>query len=558
MATFLIHKPDDETQVIKLHKDHMTLGRRDDNDIVIDDVFVSRRHIEVEKKGNKYIIKDRKSRYGTFVNGDRVVEKQLSYGDEIQIGNTIITFVDEKTLDHIPERKTPSRRFGTGFDFAEKIESIKKQLSKGAAKKDVLRSLNELKTCIAQNQDKFSEAEKSKEIASTLCEVGKIINFVFDLNVLLNLLMDLALKILQARRGFIILYDKISKDLKIKVARNMGGELEPSTTTGISQTIAWETYKTGQVIATEDAMSDERFRAQESVINYAIGAVICAPLVAKEKGRIGAIYLDNPVTQKHFDQGDIEFMISFANQAAIAIENAQLYEKIKKEEKIRDRLQRFFSPTVVEKIMATEEGMALGGEARIATILFCDIRGYTSLAEKIDTLVALEILNDFLSNMTDIVFIHEGTLDKYIGDCVMAIFGAPVDHDDDPLRAIKAALDMKRRVIDLREAWRQRMEIAEVEAFEIGIGIHTGEVIAGNIGNINRMEYTVVSRAVNLASRLENTALPGQILISKSTYELTKDFVKARKLLPVQMKNISRPVEIYEVIGMKCQKPNDK
>jgi adenylate cyclase len=125
----------------------------------------------------------------------------------------------------------------------------------------------------------------------------------------------------------------------------MGGELEPSTTTGISQTIAWETYKTGQVIATEDAMSDERFRAQESVINYAIGAVICAPLVAKEKGRIGAIYLDNPVSQRHFDQGDIEFMISFANQAAIAIENAQLYEKIKKEEKIRDRLQRFFSPT---------------------------------------------------------------------------------------------------------------------------------------------------------------------------------------------------------------------
>lgn len=551
MATFLIHKADDETQVVKLDKDHMTLGRRDDNDIVLDDVFVSRLHIEIEKKGNKYTIEDRKSRYGTFVNGDRVVEKQLIYGDEIQIGNTVITFVDEKTLDHIPERKAPSRRFGGGFDFAEKIESIKNKISKGAAKKDVLRSLNELKTCIAQNQDKFSEAEKSKEIASTLCEVGKIINFVFDLNVLLNLLMDLALKILQARRGFIILYDEASKDLKVKVARNMGGELEPSTTTGISQTIAWETYKTGQVIATEDATSDERFKTQESVINYAIGAVICAPLVAKEKGRIGAIYLDNPVTQKHFDQGDIEFMISFANQAAIAIENAQLYEKIKKEEKIKDRLQRFFSPTVVEKIMAAEEGMALVGEARVATILFCDIRGYTSLVEKIDTLVALEILNNFLSSMTDIVFIHEGTLDKYIGDCVMAIFGAPVAHDDDPLRAVKAALDMKRRVIELKEVWREKMELAEVEAFEIGIGINTGEVIAGNIGNINRMEYTVVSRAVNLASRLENAAQRGQILISKSTYELTKDFIKMKKLPPVQLKNISEPVEVYEVLSQK-------
>ena len=134
----------------------------------------------------------------------------------------------------------------------------------------------------------------------------------------------------------------------------------------------------------------------------------------------------------------------------------------------------------------------------------------------------------------------------------MAIFGAPVAHDDDPLRAVKAALDMKRRVIDLKEVWREKMELAEVEAFEIGIGINTGEVIAGNIGNINRMEYTVVSRAVNLASRLENAAQPGQILISKSTYELTKDFMRMKKLPPVQLKNISEPVEVYEVIGMKC------
>ena len=548
MATFLIHRPDDETQVVKLSKDHMTIGRRDDNDIIVDDVFVSRLHIEVEKTGNRYTIKDIKSRYGTYVNGDRIAEKQLTYGDEIQIGNTLITFVDEKTLDHIPQRKTPSRRFGGDFDFAGKIETIKQQISEGSSKKEIMHSLNELKTSIAVNQDKYSEAERSKEIASTLCEVGKIINFVFDLNVLLNLLMDLALKILQARRGFIILYDEASSELKVKVARNMGGELEASKTTGISQTIAWETFKTGQVIATEDAMSDERFRAQESVISYAIGAVICAPLIAKEKGKIGAIYLDNPVTQEQFDKGDIEFMISFANQAAIAIENAQLYEKIKEEEKIKSRLQRFFSPTVVQKIMMSEEGLALGGEARIATILFCDIRGYTSSAERIDTIVAVEILNDFLSSMTDIVFLHEGTLDKYIGDCVMAIFGAPVAHDDDPVRAVKAALDMKQRVVDLKAIWRKKMDVAEVESFDIGIGIHTGEVIAGNIGNINRMEYTVVSRAVNLASRLENNAQPGQILISKATYEKTKNHVKTKKLPPVQLKNISKPVEIYEVI----------
>lgn len=551
MATFLIHKPDDETQIIKLEKETVTLGRKDNNDIIIDDVFVSRQHAEVQKKDKKYIIKDCKSRYGTFVNGEKICEIQLNYGDEVQVGNTLITFVDEETLNEIPERKTPTRKIGAAVNLAEKIELIKTQVSKSDKKDDILRSLTELKTGFNLYQEKLTEAERSKEIASTLCEVGKIINFVFDLNVLLNLLMDLTLKILRARRGFIMLYDEASKKLKVKVARNMGGELEQAKTTGISKTIAWQAYKSGEGIATEDATKDERFKTQESVISYAIGSVICVPLVSKEKGKIGVIYLDNPVTQKQFDRGDIEFMMSFANQSAIAIENAQLYEKIKEEEKIRVRLQRFFSPTVVKRIMDEEKAVALGGENRIATILFCDIRGYTSLTEKMNTLVSVQILNDFLSSMTEEVFIHEGTLDKYIGDCVMAIFGAPVAHPDDPLRAVKAALGMKQRVHQLREEWRKKMKISEVETFEIGIGIHTGEVIAGNVGNINRMEYTVVSTAVNLASRLENVAERGQILISRSTYKLIKDFINAEKLPPVKLKNISKPVQIYEVIDLK-------
>jgi adenylate cyclase len=381
--------------------------------------------------------------------------------------------------------------------------------------------------------------------------VGKIINFVFDLNVLLNLLMDLALRILQARRGFIMLFDEQAGALKVKVARNMGGELGRQKTTGISKTIAMQTYTTGKVVSTDDAMQDDRFKTQESVISYAIGSVICVPLIAKEHGNIGVIYLDNPVAHKQFGEADIEFMKSFAPQAAIAIENAKLYEKIKEEEKKRERLQRFFSPTVVDKIMSEEGAIALGGETRIATVVFCDIRGYTSLTEKIDSRIAVQILNDFLSSMTEEVFIHEGTLDKYIGDCVMAIFGAPVAHEDDALRAVKAGLGMKKRVQKLKDQWRRELKMEEVESFEIGIGIHTGEVIAGNVGNLNRMEYTVVSTGVNLASRLENAAEPGQILISKDTYQHIKDFVKAKRLAPVQLKNISRPVEIYEVVALK-------
>jgi adenylate cyclase len=390
-----------------------------------------------------------------------------------------------------------------------------------------------------------------KEIASTLCEIGKIINFVFDLNVLLNLLMDLAIKILQARRGFIMLYDGKSNALTVKVARNMGGELEPAKTYGISQSIAWQAFEKGEMINTEDATKDERFKTQESVISYAIGSVICLPLISKEKDKIGIIYLDNPVAHKKFDRDDIEFMISFANQAAIAIANAQLYAKVKEEENIRERLQRFFSPNVVGKIMSDEETVSLGGENRTATILFSDVRGFTSLTERIHVVTSVEILNDFLSSMSEEVFLHEGTLDKYIGDCVMAIFGAPVAHPDDALRAIKAALGMKKRVSHLKELWHDKLDVSMRELFEIGIGIHTGEVIAGNVGSIKRMEYTVVGTAVNLASRLENAAKPGQILISRSTYACTKEFIRTKKLPPIELKNISRPVEVYEVLGLK-------
>lgn len=547
MATFLVHRPDEESQVFKLDKDLITVGRREDNDIVLADMFVSRNHAEVGKKENRFVIKDLKSRYGTFVNGDRVAEKELSYGDEIQVGNTLITFVDEQTLDRIPEKKGTARKMGARIDVEEQIRQVKLQIAKGDKKESVLETVAALEQGFAEHQAILSEAEKGKEVASTLCEVSKIINYVFDLNVLLNLLMDLGLKIIRARRGFIMLYDGPSRSLKVKVARNMGSERDPEKSPGISQSIAREAFQKGELIMTEDAAQDERFRSQESVISYAIGSVICAPLVSKEKERLGVIYLDNPAGPNRFDAEDIQFMASFANQAAIAIENAELYVKVHAEEKIRERLQRFFSPGVMKKIMAEEKALILGGEHKIATVLFCDIRGYTSLTEKIDTLVAVRILNDFLSSMTEAVFAEEGTLDKYIGDCVMAIFGAPVSRPDDPLRAVRVALDMKRRVGELKVQWRENAKMPEIERFDIGIGIHTGEVIAGNIGNIKRMEYTVVSTAVNLASRLENYAEPGQIIISRATFDQVRDSVKAKKLPAVKLKNISNPVEIYEV-----------
>src|SRR4030043_888702 len=184
MATFLIHALNDETQVIKLEKKTYTLGRRDDNDIILDDVFVSRNHAEVTFDKGKYRLCDRKSRYGTFVNGTRITEIALTYGDEIQLGNIVITFVDEKTLDQISEKKAPTRRGDLQFDIGKQLNDLAKKLSQDASQETIIRTMTELRSAFTTFEGKLLDAERTKEIASTLCEVGKIINFVFDVNVL--------------------------------------------------------------------------------------------------------------------------------------------------------------------------------------------------------------------------------------------------------------------------------------------------------------------------------------------------------------------------------------
>ena len=154
--------------------------------------------------------------------------------------------------------------------------------------------------------------------------------------------------------------------------------------------------------------------------------------------------------------------------------------------------------------------------------------------------------------MTEEVFKNEGTLDKYMGDCIMALYGAPLSKDDDALRAVKTAVGMKRKLKELKEHWKEsgRKFAGDIERFDNGIGINTGDVIAGNIGSNKRMEYTVIGDAVNLASRIQGLTTKGQIMVSESTYALVKDRVSAKPLPPVAVKGKEKPVQIYEILDL--------
>ena len=402
-----------------------------------------------------------------------------------------------------------------------------------------------LKSYQALKKD-FSRVEKSKKEMETLVEVGKAINSVLDMNNLLNLIMDMVIKVVGAERGFLMLKDKDTGELIFKVARNMDAELKDKAMFTISSGITSQVAKDGKAIISTDAKSDERFSAQASVMDYNLRSLMCVPLEIKDEV-IGTIYVDNRMVAGAFTDETLTLISSFANQSAIAIENARLYENVAKETKIRSNLQRYLSPNIVNDIMTKKEKLVLGGERVECSILFTDICGFTSMSEKLPPEKIVQTLNEYFSAMTKIIFENDGTLDKFIGDAIMASFGTPIFNPHSARNAVNAGLDMLKKLQELQKNWESEGR----PSFKIRIGINTGEVVAGNIGSPDRMDYTVIGDNVNLASRLESNARPMTVLISDSTYVKIKDIATANPRDPIMVKGKSMPIQTYEVTDIR-------
>ncbi|MBN1594327.1 adenylate/guanylate cyclase domain-containing protein [candidate division FCPU426 bacterium] len=216
---------------------------------------------------------------------------------------------------------------------------------------------------------------------------------------------------------------------------------------------------------------------------------------------------------------------------------------------IKDAFARYVSPKVVEELVKNPEALQLGGKKQTVTVLFSDIRGFTSLSERLRPEQVVELLNEYFQTWTDIIFKYDGMVDKFIGDAVMAIFGAPVAHPDDPIRAVRAALDMKQALARLQERWRAEGKYT----FNIGVGINTGEAIVGNMGSRQAMGYTVIGDTVNLASRLEGKTkdLEAFLLVSQRTYEEVKRLVAVREHAGIMVKGKAEPLTVYEVLGLQ-------
>ncbi len=271
-------------------------------------------------------------------------------------------------------------------------------------------------------------------------------------------------------------------------------------------------------------------------------ASVLIPLLSKV-GVIGMLALGERINLQPYSEKVFDSIKILSNQMVMAIENSKLSD-------LRYAFSRYVSHQLVDGILSNPDEIKLGGERRKVSVLFADIRDFTSMAERMKPEDVVDLLNIYLSALTEIVFKYEGTLDKYMGDCVMAVFGVPISHYNDTERAVVSAIEMQQYVNNINIE-RERNGLKKVE---IGVGINTSYVISGNMGSVDRMDYTVIGDGVNIASRLESIAKRGQILVTKDVYEEVRYLVNANFLEPVTVKGKEKPIDVYEVQDLIARK----
>jgi len=534
----------------KVEKETFTIGRSNDNNLTLSDKSVSRHHTEIKKTKEGYLLTDLGSYNGTKVNGKLTQSVLLKHNDKIKIGLTSLIFLVEKK-DAVSQES--SLVLTTDSDYENEHKEVLKSLSQSSAidSKGLLVSPVAIKTpkeaaISAPPEETQTELERSNKVLFVLYEISRQLNTIHDFKELLKRIMDLIFMVIRADYGFLVLIGDETEDQLIPmVVKYRDNREKDSGKLKASQTLIHKVIHDKVAILTSNAMTDSRFSGAKSLFIRKIRSAICVPLWRKDK-IIGVIQLDSIRFDNQFTQDDLELLKAIGSQMAMIIEQANLNEQIRQEEVMRSRLERFHAPQVVEMILKgsqeTKDNI-MEPKDLTATILFTDIIDFTQLAEQSPPRETNIILNQYFSIMTDIVFSYGGTLDKYIGDGLMVVFGAPMEREDDAERAILAAKEMKRQL-----AVMMATQEGHRKKFDIRIGINTGRVVAGNIGSPKRMDYTVIGDPVNIASRLESIAKPNQILIGEETYRTVKGKFKIKKIGPKKVKGKSAEIMVYEVM----------
>jgi adenylate cyclase len=505
----------------------LVVGRAPNSDIPIIDPTISRRHAEVDCTEIGVAVRDLGSSNGTFINGNKVDAGPVVAGDVLTFGKVAFRLQYQAAAPPPPAAVANPTPPGA---------TIVRQLPVRDPSTSLPGSLGAV--AAPSTSPGAADLDKNRQKLATLLEVSKGLGRATDIDTLLNKIVEYAYQILEVDRVAILLTDDAG-DLVPKIARDKrGGDSARS----VPQSIARTALKDKVAILSDNAGEDTRFGGQ-SILMQQIRSAICVPLIGAEEKPLGILYVDNVTATHRFSDEDFEFCIAFAGIAAVAIENGQFAQRIQRELLTRSNFERFFTPQLAKRIAESSE-IRLGGDKRLVAVLFSDIRGFTSLAETMRPDDMASLLTEYFTQMVDCVFRHDGTLDKFIGDAVMAQWGAPIGGIDDADKAMAAAIEMIRELDNLNAGWRA----AGRPELQIGIGLNYGEAFAGNIGSERRLEFTVIGDVVNTASRLCGNAEPREILLSDNFRRALHAPPPVVPCPPMELKNKSQPVTVYRVV----------
>jgi adenylate cyclase len=519
----------DDDYEYELAAPEVRIGRAPEfNDLVLADEKISRRHAvikQIENSGRHEII-DLGSINGTYINGELVTQCSLSENDEIAICSFKLVYHKEAPAPV----QYDNRQLGMTVLLRSASELVT----------EIPRIDKAMVTSLGSSRALAEDMEvlyKKAQTLSYIYELNRVLTSVFSREEIFSTVKDMIFRVTPADRFFVLLKESGSEDLQpfmVKFRdRDLGG--------AISRTVMDRVVSERVALLSSDAQADQRLALAKSLISQNVHSVMCAPLITSGE-IVGVIYVDCQSPFKNFSSDDLDLLNAVASSTSMSVDNATKHDQLLREALARAEYGRFMPKHIVEAILADPKAVSLGGVNRIVTILFSDIRGFTSLAEGLAPETVVQILNEYFAGMTPLVFENHGLLDKYIGDGLMALFGVPRDDDNAAANAVRAAIAMQKRVVELN----CRLSSRGLPEIHVGIGINTGNVTVGYIGSDQRTDYTAIGDAVNLAARLEECAAPGQILISCYTLEAMRDAIPTKACGQIKVKGKKEPVSVFE------------
>jgi adenylate cyclase len=488
----------------------LILGRGVASDIAIYDPTISRRHAELTAAADGVHVKDLGSSNGTAINGRRVAAGRLGPNDSVTFGKLVYQLQAVREPGETAAPRPTGAPAGGTIVRQVRVRSADVPAAEGAARK-----------------------------LSLLLGVAQKLSSELDIDRLLDTVVSVTFEVMHVDRVSILLRNETTGELVPRISRTRMGDAEFQH---VPRSIVQKVMDERLAVLTQNAATDTRFKGK-SILQQSVRSAMCSPLMAEGDEVLGVLYVDNLAIANSFADEDLQFLVAFSGLAAVAIRNSRYADRLRREETVRANFERYFAPNVAAEIARHQQAIRLGGERRPMAVLFADIRNFTAMAEQMDPDAIAALLTDYFTEMVEVIFEYGGTLDKFIGDALMALWGAPVAHADDARRAYQAAVAMQQTVEGLNQRWRS----AGRPTIAVGIGINHGEVFVGNIGSHRRLEYTVIGDAVNVAQRLSAEAGPGDILVSEDFRRAVAAPVDAEHLPGTGLKGKTQTVEVFRV-----------